>query len=38
MAIFGWDTIKEAEKYTAMADQRLLAESAMHLLAARWQE
>lgn len=32
MAIFGWDTIKEAEKYTAKADQQRLAESAMHLL------
>jgi integrase len=32
MAIFGWDTIKEAEKYTAKADQRRLAETAMHLL------
>jgi integrase len=35
MAIFGWDTIKEAEKYTAKADQRRLAESAMHMLASR---
>jgi hypothetical protein len=35
MAIFGWDTIKEAEKYTAKADQRRLAESAMHMLARR---
>jgi hypothetical protein len=32
VAIFGWDTIKEAEKYTAKANQRRLAESAMHLL------
>jgi integrase len=32
MAIFGWDTLKEAEKYTAKADQQLLAQSAMHLL------
>jgi hypothetical protein len=31
MAIFGWDTLKEAEKYTAKADQRRLAESAMHV-------
>ena len=38
MAIFGWDTIKEAEKYTAKADQQRLAESAMHMLDARWQE
>jgi hypothetical protein len=36
MAIFGWDTIKEAEKYTAKETR--LAESAMHLLDARWQE
>ena len=35
MAIFGWDTLKEVEKYTAKADQRRLAESAMHLLASR---
>jgi integrase len=32
MAIFGWDTLKEAERYTRNADQQLLAESAMHLL------
>ena len=38
MAIFGWDTIKEAEKYTAKADQQRLAESAMHLLDVRRQE
>jgi integrase len=38
MAIFGWDTIKEAEKYTAKADQRRLAESAMHLLGVRRQD
>jgi hypothetical protein len=36
MAIFGWDTIKEAEKYTAKAGQRRLAESAMHLLDVRY--
>jgi hypothetical protein len=35
MPIFGWDTIKEAEKYTGKADQRRLAESAMHLLDVR---
>jgi hypothetical protein len=28
MAIFGWDTIKEAEMYTAKADQHRLAASA----------
>ena len=38
MAIFGWDTLKEAEKYTAKADQRRLTESAMHLLDARLQK
>jgi integrase len=31
MAIFGWDTIKQAEQYTRKADQRQLAEAAMHL-------
>lgn len=32
MAIFGWDTLKEAEKYTAKADQQRLAQAATHLL------
>lgn len=32
MAIFGWDTIKEAERYTKAADRRRLAGEAMHLL------
>src|SRR5215470_13680017 len=32
MAIFGWDTLKQAEVYTRAADQKRLAESAMHLL------
>jgi integrase len=32
MAIFGWDTIKQAEHYTRKADQQQLAEAAMHLL------
>jgi integrase len=32
MAIFGWDTLKEAERYTRAADQKLLAEAAMHML------
>ena len=32
MAIFGWDTIKQAEHYTRKADQKQLAEAAMHLL------
>jgi hypothetical protein len=35
MAIFGWDTIKEAEKYTSKADQRRSTESAMHILVSR---
>jgi hypothetical protein len=34
MAIFGWDTLKEAERYTRNADQKRLAEAAMHLLEA----
>jgi site-specific recombinase XerD len=32
MAIFGWDALNEAEKYTAKADQQRLAQAAMHLL------
>jgi integrase len=34
MAIFGWDTLKQAEVYTKAADQKRLAESSMHLIAA----
>jgi integrase len=34
MAIFGWDTLKMAEAYTRAADQRRLAEGAMHMLEA----
>ncbi len=34
MAIFGWDTPKEPERYTRAADQKHLAEAAMHLLEA----
>jgi len=37
MAIFGWDTLKMAEAYTRGADQRRLAESAMHFLETREQ-
>jgi len=37
MAIFGWDTLKEAERYTRAADQKLLAEAAMHMLETREQ-
>jgi len=32
MAIFGWDTLKEAERYTREADQWRLANAAMHML------
>lgn len=32
MAIFGWDTLKQAEVYTREADRRRLADQAMHLL------
>jgi integrase len=32
MAIFGWDSIKQAEQYTRAADQIGLAEGAMHML------
>jgi integrase len=35
MAIFGWDTIKQAEQYTRKADQTQLAGAAMHLLGKR---
>jgi integrase len=32
VAIFGWDTIREAERYTRAANQLRLAEAAMHML------
>ena len=32
MAIFGWDTLTQAEVYTTAADQKRLAESSMHLI------
>jgi hypothetical protein len=32
MAIFGWDTLKMAEKYPRGADQKRLAQSAMYML------
>ena len=32
MAIFGWDTLKQAEVYTKATDQKRLAESSMHLI------
>jgi integrase len=34
MAIFGWTTLEMAERYTHQADQRRLAETAMHMLEA----
>ena len=37
MAIFGWDTLKQAEVYTKAADQKRLAESLMHLIATQEQ-
>jgi integrase len=37
MAIFGWETLKEAERYTRAADQYRLAEAAMHMLEAEEQ-
>jgi hypothetical protein len=37
MAIFGWDTLKMAEQYTRAADQKRLAEAAMHMLDTREQ-
>jgi hypothetical protein len=35
MAIFGWDTIRQAEHYTRKADQKQLAGAAMRLLEKR---
>lgn len=32
MAIFGWDTLKQAEIYTKAANQKKLAENSMHLI------
>jgi hypothetical protein len=32
MAIFGWRTLKEAERYTKAAEQKRIAASAMPLL------
>jgi hypothetical protein len=34
MAIFGWDTLKQAEVYTKAANQKRLAENSMHLIEA----
>jgi hypothetical protein len=33
MAMFGWDSIRQAEHYTRKASQEKLASRAMHLLA-----
>jgi len=35
MAIFGWSTLKMPELYARAADQKRLAESAMHLIESR---
>jgi hypothetical protein len=35
MSIFGWRTIKEAERYTRAAEQKRIAGEAMPLLLAR---
>jgi hypothetical protein len=35
MAIFGWDSIKQAELYTRSAEQKRMAADAMHLIEAR---
>jgi hypothetical protein len=32
MSIFGWQTLKEAERYTKAADQKRIASGAMQLL------
>jgi hypothetical protein len=32
MAIFGWDSMKQAELYTRAADQKRMAGDAMHLI------
>jgi integrase len=37
MAIFGWSSSKMADHYTRAADQKRLAESAMHMIEAREQ-
>jgi hypothetical protein len=34
MAIFGWDTLKQAEVHTKAANQKRLAENSMHLIEA----
>jgi hypothetical protein len=35
MAIFGWDSIKQAELYTRAAEQKRMAADAMHLIDVR---
>jgi integrase len=37
MAIFGWDTLKQAEVYTKAANRKRLAENSMHLIEAQEQ-
>ena len=37
MAIYGWETLKQAELYTREADMALLADEAMHLVVPRAQ-
>ena len=35
MAIYGWETLRQAEIYTRETNRALLAEQAMHLLVPR---
>jgi hypothetical protein len=35
MSIFGWETLKQVEKYTRKARAKRLAQDAMHLIAAQ---
>jgi hypothetical protein len=32
MAMFGWDSVKQAEVYTRKANQTKLAQSSMHMM------
>ena len=38
MAMFGWDSIRQAEHYTRKASQEKLASRAMHLLASQYEK
>jgi integrase len=38
MAVFGWDSIKQAELYTRAAEQKRMAADAMHLISHRMME